>query len=183
MILRRIARPMLAAVFVSGGIDSLRNPKPPMQAAEPVLDKTVGQMKDKLPDNVPTDPESLVKLDAAVKIAAGVTLGLGWFPRLSALLLAGSLIPTTAAAHRFWEIEDPQERAAQQIHFLKNLGLLGGLLLASVDTHGKPSLRWRAEHAARVASNRAENAARAASSRVQDTADSVQSTVRSILPG
>jgi uncharacterized membrane protein YphA (DoxX/SURF4 family) len=172
MILRRIARPMLAAVFVSGGIETLRNPKPRMQAAEPVLDQTVGQVKDKLPDQVPTDTESLVKIDAAVKIGAGLALGLGKFPRLAALLLAGTLVPTTAAAHRFWEHEDPQERAAQQLHFLKNVGLLGGLMLAAADTHGKPSVAWRAQHAAHVASGK-----------VQDAADSVQGTVRSIMPG
>jgi putative oxidoreductase len=164
MILRRIARPMLAAIFVSSGIETLRNPKPHIEAAEPLLDKTVNQVKDKLPDQVPTDAESLVKLDAVVKIGAGIAFGLGRFPRLSALLLAGGLVPTTVATHRFWEHEDPTERAAQQIHFLKNLGLLGGLLLASADTHGKPSLSWRAKRAARTA------------------AETVQDTATAILP-
>ncbi len=171
MILRRVARPLLAAIFVSGGIEMLRNPKPHIQAAEPLLDKTAGQVRDKLPEQVPTDAETLVKLDAAVKIGAGVALGLGRFPRLSAFLLAGSLVPTTAATHRYWEYEDPQERAAQQIHFLKNLGLLGGLMLAAADTHGKPSLSWRAKRAARTASNKV-------GAKVGDATDSV----RSILP-
>ena len=65
MILRRIARPLLAAAFVAGGVDALRNPKPRIQAAEPLLDKVPDQVHEKLPDGVPTDPESLVKLDAA----------------------------------------------------------------------------------------------------------------------
>jgi uncharacterized membrane protein YphA (DoxX/SURF4 family) len=172
MILRRVARPLLAAIFVSGGIETLRNPKPRIQAAEPLLDKTVGQVRGKLPAQLPTDPESLVKLDAAVKIGAGIALGLGRFPRLAALLLAGSLVPTTAAGHRFWEYEDPQERAAHQIHFLKNLGLLGGLLIAAADTHGKPSVTWRAKRATRTATGK-----------VQDAAGSVQGSVRSMMPG
>lgn len=161
MILRRIARPLLAAAFVSRGVETLRNPKPHIKAAEPLLDKVPDQVHEALPDQVPTDPESLVKLDAAVQIGAGLALGLGKFPRLSALLLAGSLVPSTATAHRFWEYENPEERAAQQEQFLKNLGLLGGLLLAAADTHGKPSLSWRAKHAARDATD----------------------TVRGILPG
>lgn len=165
MILRRIARPMLAAVFVSGGIDVLRNPKPRIQAAEPVLDKAINQVKDRLPEGVPTDTETLVKLNAVAQIGAGIALGLGRFPRLSAFVLAGTLVPTTAAGHRFWEHEDPKERAAQQVHFLKNLGLLGGLLLAAADTHGKPSLSWRAKRAAHAA------------------AESVQDTAAAILPG
>lgn len=181
MIMRRIARPLLAAVFVSGGIEQLRNPKPPMQAAEPVVDKTVGQVQDKLPDQVPTDTESLVKLDAMVKIGAGLALALGKFPRLASLLLAGSLIPTTAAGHRFWESEDPQERAQQQIHFLKNLGLLGGLMIAAGDTHGKPSLAWRAKHAgttASIALGEVQGAAASAAGKVQGTAASAAGKVQ-----
>jgi hypothetical protein len=33
------------------------------------------------------------------------------------------------------------------MHFLKNLGLLGGLLLAAADTQGKPSIGYRTSHA------------------------------------
>jgi hypothetical protein len=63
-------------------------------------------------------------------------------------LLAGSVIPTTLAGHRYWEIhDDPARRAQQKIHFFKNLGLLGGLMLAAVDTEGRPGLAWRAQHA------------------------------------
>lgn len=171
MIMRRIARPMLAAIFVSGGIEQLRNPKPPMRAAEPVLDKTVGKVEDKLPDEIPTDTESLVKIDAAVKIGAGIALGLGRFPRLASLLLAGSLIPTTAAGHRFWECDDPQERAAQRTHFFKNVGLLGGLLIASGDTHGKPSVAWRTKHAASVAAGTVQGNTAAAAGKIQKLAD------------
>jgi putative oxidoreductase len=168
MILRRIARPMLAATFVSGGLETLRNPKPRMRQAEPLLDKTVGQVSDRLPDDIPTDTESLVKLDAAVKIGAGALLALGRFPRLAALLLAGTVLPTTLAAHRFWEAEDPAERAVQQVHFLKNLGLLGGLLLAAADTRGRPSLGWRARHASKVTNRKLHEAT---------------DTVRAALPG
>ncbi|MCT2587008.1 DoxX family protein [Actinophytocola gossypii] len=193
MILRRIARPMLAAIFVSGGIQSLRNPKQPTQAVEPFLDKTVGQVRDKVPEQVPTDAESLVKLDAAIKVGAGLALALGKFPRLSAALLAGSLIPTTAAAHRFWESEDPGERAQQQIHFFKNVSLLGGLLIAAADTHGKPSLNWQAHHAARIAGAKLHrttddvqgtlaHAAGAVQGAVQSAAGTAQGKAKSLLP-
>jgi putative oxidoreductase len=172
MILRRVARPLLAAIFVTGGIETLRNPEPRVQRAAPLLDKTVGQVQDSLPDQVPTDPATLVKIDAGVKVGAGLLFALGKFPRLSATLLAGSIVPTTVAGHRFWEYEDPQERAAQQVHFFKNLGLLGGLLLASADTHGKPSVAYRTKRAARVAADS-----------VSDAAGTVQSKVSSIMPG
>ena len=87
-----------------------------------------------------------------MQVGAGLMLALGRFPRLSSALLAGSLVPTTLAGHRFWEEQDETKRAQQRIHFFKNLGMLGGLMLAAVDTEGRPGLAWRAQHAAHHAS-------------------------------
>ena len=142
----RIARPLLAATFVTGGVEALRNPKPKVPAAEDVA-PPVAQPIPFLPD----DTEQLVKIDAGVKIVAGLMLATGRLPRLAALALCGSLVPTTLAGHRFWEEEDPASRGEQQIHFLKNVGLLGGLLFAALDTGGRPSVGWRARQAAQSA--------------------------------
>ena len=142
-ITRRVARPMLAAIFVSSGVDTLKNPQKRVETAEPVTAKVGSSLP------LPDDTEQLVKINAGVQVGAGILLALGRFPRLAAAALAGSLVPTTAAGHRFWEEEEPATRAQQRLHFLKNLGLLGGLLLAAVDTSGAPSLGWRARRAAR----------------------------------
>ena len=149
MLVRRLARPLLAAVFIKGGIDTLLNPEPRVAMAAPKVAQAQEAIGDKLPPQAPTEPEQLVRIDAGVKIGAGVLLALGKFPRVASLLLAGSVIPTTATAHAFWEYDDPAERSNHQTHFLKNLGLLGGLILAAVDTEGKPSLGWRARRASR----------------------------------
>ena len=140
---RRIARPLLAATFVSGGIETLRNPDPRVEKAEAVAP----QVAERLP--LPNETQQLVKINAAVQVAAGVLLSVGRMPRLAAGALAASLVPTTLAGHRFWEEEDATRRAQQQIHFLKNVGLLGGLILAVFDTKGTPSLGWRAKQTAR----------------------------------
>ncbi|MCA1683003.1 MAG: DoxX family protein [Actinobacteria bacterium] len=142
-ILRRLARPMLASVFVVGGVDTLRNPEPRVQMAEPVVPKLASALP------LPDDTEQLVKINAGVQVVAGSLLAIGRFPRLAALALAGSLVPTTYAGHRFWEEEEDETKAMQRIHFLKNVSVLGGLLLAAVDTGGAPSLGWRARRAAR----------------------------------
>jgi uncharacterized membrane protein YphA (DoxX/SURF4 family) len=149
MLVRRLARPLLAAVFIKGGIDTLLNPEPRVAMVAPKVAQAQDVIGDKLPPQAPTEPEQLVRIDAGVKIGAGVLLALGKFPRIASLLLAGSVIPTTATAHAFWEYDDPAERSNHQTHFLKNLGLLGGLILAAVDTEGKPSLGWRARRASR----------------------------------
>jgi len=82
----------------------------------------------------------LVRANAGVMVGAGTLLALGRFPRLSALALAGSLIPTTLAGHLYWTIEDPATRKIQRIQFHKNLAMLGGLLLAVLDEQqGRPA--------------------------------------------
>lgn len=148
-LVRRIARPLLAASFISGGIDTLRNPGPRVPRAEKVVSplvEAVPQLK---------NTEQVVKLDAGIKIVAGTLFALGKFPRLSAAALIASLVPTTAAGHRFWEESDPAKRKQHQVQLLKNAGLVGGLLLATVDTEGRPSLAWRAQHAPQAISHAA----------------------------
>jgi putative oxidoreductase len=143
---RRIARPLLASMFVSGGIDAVRNPETKAEKARAVTEP----IRDWVPV-LPEDATTLVRLNGMVQVGAGSLLALGKFRRLAALALIGSIIPTTYAGHRFWEEEDEATRAQQRVHFLKNLGLLGGLILAAVDTEGAPSLSWRTRRqAARV---------------------------------
>lgn len=126
-LVRTLARPMLSAVFISGGVDQLRHPDAKAAKVEPVTDLISRSVP-----RAPKDPETLIRINGAVQVGAGVLFALGRFPRLSALVLAASLVPTTAGGHRFWEETDPGQRSAQQIHFLKNAGLFGGLLFAAI---------------------------------------------------
>ncbi len=142
---RRIARPLLAVSFISGGVETLRNPEPRIDKAE----KVAPPIAERLP--LPNETDQLVKINAAVQVVAGALFALGRFPRLAACALAASLVPTTVAGHPFWEMDEGPQRAQQQIHFFKNLGLLGGLVLAAVDTEGAPSLGWRARRLAQRA--------------------------------
>ncbi|HTZ44182.1 MAG TPA: DoxX family protein [Jatrophihabitans sp.] len=167
-LIRRIARPLLAATFVYGGMDTLRNPGPRVPPAE----KVVNPLVDKVPQL--SDAEQVVKLDAAIKVGAGIMLALGKFPRLSAAALVASLVPTTAAGHRFWEESDPARRKTQQLHFLKNAGLVGGLLLAVVDTEGRPSLAWRAQHAPGAISHAASDLRRDTNLALHSAGDSLR---------
>jgi putative oxidoreductase len=142
-VLRLIARPMLASIFIAEGIDSLLHPDTKAPAAEAVV-RPLAEQVPVVPDQV----EQAVRLNGAVQLVAGSLLAIGRFPRLSAAALAASLIPTTYAGHRFWESNDKQERSQQKIHFLKNVTMLGGLLIAAGDTAGNPSVAWRSRHAA-----------------------------------
>lgn len=153
----RIARPLLAATFIDGGLDQVRNPEPKARRADPVAPPIAA----KIP-GLPQDPVTLVRINGATMVGAGTLLALGKLPRLSALVLAATLVPTTAAGHRFWEAEDERSRIQARSHFLKNLGMLGGLLLAATDTGGRPSVVWRTRHAAKRAKRAATVATKAA---------------------
>jgi hypothetical protein len=100
----------------------------------------------------------------------------GPFHRPAALALAGSLVPTTLAGHRFWTETDPQVREQQKVHFMKNLGLLGGLLLTALDTGGRPSIPWRTRRATRHAADVVEDAAVSTRESVIDAAGALAAT-------
>ncbi|WP_411107715.1 DoxX family membrane protein [Streptomyces sp. cmx-4-9] len=141
-VLRKLARPLLAAPFVTGGLRTLRRPDAVADLAGPVV-RAVGERIPALAG----DPLKLVRITSAVQAGAGLLFATGRAPRLSALALAATLVPTTLSAHAFWTVEDPEERARSRAHFLTDLSALGGLLIAAADTHGKPSLAYRSRHA------------------------------------
>ena len=148
-LLRAAARTMLASYFVASGIKAVRDPDPLVPAAEPVVDKIVPLAKQYAPDQIaswiPEDTATLVRVDGALQIVGGLALATGKGRRLGAYLLAGSLVPNTIAKHPFWSRTDPDERAEDRNAFLKNVSLLGGVILAARDTEGKPGLAWRAQ--------------------------------------
>jgi putative oxidoreductase len=139
----RLARPMMAGIFIYGGVDALRDPQSKAKAADDVAPMIAEALQ--LPT---TDTVTLVRINGAIQVLAGTMLALGKLRRISAVALAASLVPTTYAGHRFWEEVDHDRRDQQRVQFLKNLAMLGGLVLAAGDTGGRPSIPWRARHAA-----------------------------------
>jgi uncharacterized membrane protein YphA (DoxX/SURF4 family) len=148
-ITRLVARPMLASIFVAGGINALRNTDAHAEKAKKVADTVVPLAQQAVPGvPIPTDTRTLVRINAGAQILAAAALATGRAPRLSASVLAASLVPTTLAGHRFWEETDSAAKNAQRLQFFKNTSVMGGLLLAAVDTEGQPGLAWRARRAA-----------------------------------
>ena len=170
---RRIARPLLASMFISGGLDAIQSPEGKVKAASAVTEPLKARFP-LLPENTAT----LVRLNGMVQVGAGSLLAVGKFRRLASWALVASVIPTTYAGHRFWEEVDDNARAQQRIHFLKNLGLLGGLILAANDTEGAPSLGWKARRRAGQVTT-AIGAGRAASgARAHHTSETVSEVSR-----
>jgi uncharacterized membrane protein YphA (DoxX/SURF4 family) len=176
---RRAARAMLAATFVSGGVDQIRNPEPKAAPARPVIAPIAERL-----GAMPNDPEQVVKLDGAIKVAAGLGLVFGGpLARPSAIVLAGSLVPTTLAGHRWWERQDPTVRDSDKIHFLKNVAILGGLLIAALDTGGRPSVPWLARKTARAAAGAVGEATETVLETAGAVGGAVAETVGKAVPG
>ena len=70
-----------------------------------------------------------MRVNGVAQMAGGAALATGILPRAAATGLIASLVPTTLAGHAFWKEEDPAVRGRQLGQFLKNLGVIGGLLV------------------------------------------------------
>ncbi|MFG1628505.1 DoxX family protein [Kribbella sp. NPDC049227] len=165
-VVRALARPLLSMIFVAQGVNSIRNPEPLVPKAQPVTDRLVPMVKNVAPaqiaDRIPETTVNLVRLNGAVQVLGGLALASGKGRRTGAAVLAATLIPVTVAGHPFWQVKDKEARTVHRIQFMKNLGLFGGLLLAAVDTEGKPGVAWRATHGARAAKRETRRGAKAA---------------------
>ncbi|MCD1285265.1 MULTISPECIES: DoxX family protein [unclassified Brevibacterium] len=148
-LLQTAGRILTAPIFITGGYSALKDPAGKAQMAESTLDT----MRDYVP-GLPDDNELLVRINGGVQVLAGTTLLLGIKPRLSALALAGSLIPTTVAGHSFWEMEGGDAKA-HQTQFSKNLAALGGLLLVAGAAPSKRVIQKAADKAAKKAEKKA----------------------------
>jgi putative oxidoreductase len=112
--IERLATLLMSGIFVYGGWEGFREPGGRAAKAE-----KLGL----------SNPELMVRVNALTMMGAGTALALGIKPKLTSLILAGTLVPTTMAGHRFWEEGDPKGRSMQMTQFFKNLGILGGLLI------------------------------------------------------
>ena len=132
---RTLTRLLVAWVFFRGGIDVLRNPQPRANTARWFFEHVRRYVP--LPDDI--EDVALVRANAAVQVSAASLLILGRRTRLAALTLAAVLVPTTIGGHPFWRLTEPGQRAQQQIHFNKNLAILGGLLLTAMNASERRS--------------------------------------------
>ena len=112
--LRTLGHLLLSGIFISGGWSAFSQPggRPTKVAAAGI-----------------PEPERAVELNGAIMMIGGTLLGLGIAPKVAATALIGSLIPTTIVGHGFWKEETGPGRQNNLTQFLKNLGLIGGLLM------------------------------------------------------
>ena len=73
-------------------------------------------------------PERAVQATGALLLAGGLSVILGVKPRQGLAAIVAFLVPVSLQMHRFWELQDQQQRQAEMINFMKNMALVGAAL-------------------------------------------------------
>ncbi|MDR6892738.1 DoxX family protein [Falsarthrobacter nasiphocae] len=141
---RSLARPLLSASLVASGVNQLRRAEETAEYIAPAL-KTVEKVAPPQAKGIARDRVLVARVLGGAQVGAGILLGLGKMPRL-----ASAVLITTQAVNTFVEHKQASNTAATKgartQALLKNVSLLGAVMLATVDTNGRPGLAWRAEH-------------------------------------
>lgn len=111
-----VGRILFAAVFVISPVGVLRQAQ--NVAAAPPL-RWMGSRLAVL----------VISASCVMAIGGAGLIILGLWPDLGAVLLLGFLIPVTLTMHRFWQIDDPHQRAIKRGAFVLNTSLVGANLL------------------------------------------------------
>ena len=119
-----VGRTLLVIVFLLSGVNKVFN-----------WDGTAGYMASV---GMPMIPVFLIGA-IVLEIGGSLSVILGFKARLGALALIVFTIPATFIFHAYWAV-DPAQMQLQQIMFMKNLGLIGGLLMVMAFGAGPVSL-------------------------------------------
>lgn len=171
-IVRRLARPLLAASFVQEGLDAVLHPAKRSERARPLVDAVAG------PLGLPKDPELLIRANGAAMFGAGALLALGRLPRVAGIALVATLAPGIYLhVVSMRQEKDADVRSSERDDLVRDLSRLGGALLAAVDTQGRPGLAWRGKHAAGHLGTSARRTTLAARREAKRAAKDARSTV------
>lgn len=143
MLVRRVARPLLASWYLTTGVDAVRRPAPHTEAARPLADKVANAagLRRSLTER---ELKTAVRVHGVATAVAAVNLAVGRAPRASGLALAALTAPL-AVVHQPWTGRRMDPEKVQP--FVQSLGALGAALLAGADTAGNPSFGWRVRQA------------------------------------
>jgi putative oxidoreductase len=117
-------RILLAAIFVLSGWSKITG-----------FAATAGYMASKsMPFTEPLLAGAII-----VELGGGILLIIGWLARWAAAAIIVFTIAATLIFHPFWAVEAAQQ-SMQQIHFMKNLAIVGGLIYVMAFGAGPLSL-------------------------------------------
>ena len=115
-----IGRILFAFIFINSGYSHFKN-----------LASMTGYAQYK---KVPAAKLSVIVTGVMV-LLGGLSILLGTYADLGALLLVVFLIPTALLMHNFWTVEDPMAKAGDAAQFFKNIALAGAALILFAILH------------------------------------------------
>ncbi len=117
-------RVLLSIIFILSGLGKL-----------PHFSAVAGMMASK---GIPLAPLALA-ITLVIEIGVGLLLLTGLKARYAAVILAVWLVPVTLTFHNFWAFQGQQQQE-QMVNFLKNLAIIGGLLVVAASGHSAGKL-------------------------------------------
>lgn len=142
-LVRRIARPLLAAPFIIEGFRTAVTPQRAIDVYPDAFDSADKVLRDS-PVPSAVGAREILRISGAIAAGAGIMYATNRSPRIAAVLLLGTTTVGWAGRKKIWELTG-QERLEELSAIAKDAGLLGGVLLAVVDHDGRPSLSYRTE--------------------------------------
>lgn len=85
---------------------------------------------------VPAIPVLLV-LTIILQVGGGISLVIGYRTQLMAFLLAGLTLLISLFMHDFWNVYEGADQAHETQNFIKNLGIMAGLLFIAGSAAGR----------------------------------------------
>lgn len=174
MLLRRIARPLLAAWFIGDAVSAVRSPQSHVELARTPVNKAVTTLGgEPLSD---AQLRNVVRAEGVVTIFLGLGLALGKSPRACGLLLAATTVPHVIATAPVGHKKDHEGRSRSERvgPFLQKLGAVGAALLVAADTAGKPSMAYRVNKAKTQRAQQLLQAQKSASAKVDQAVTKAQ---------
>ncbi len=110
-----LGRLLLSVIFILSGVQKLMH-----------FSQTASMMAGK---GIPLATVALA-LSIAIEVGGGLLLIIGYKVRYVAMVMALFLVPVTLTFHNFWAFQGAA-REMQMGNFLKNLAIIGGLLVAA----------------------------------------------------
>ncbi len=139
MVLRALARPLMASAFLTRGVESWQHPGSRIPTAERVVEALPLPARGSGVAALVRDPEVLVRANGAVMAGAAALFALGTAPRLTSAALGVTMLPGAVFGHPFWRESDPAVRAIERQRFFTDLTLVGAAALAALQpTHHRP---------------------------------------------
>ncbi|MDH3652481.1 MAG: DoxX family protein [Saprospiraceae bacterium] len=122
-----IGRILLSFIFIYEGIDSML-----------YFNKT----KDLMSTYGITFQQDILLIGSIILLMfGGISLLIGYRSSFGSVLLLLYYIPVTFIVHSFWNDAEEATRRLQSIMFMKNLAIIGGLLMVFVNGSGKYSIK------------------------------------------